>query len=137
MDISNNCIINICNECNKEIYRSISIHRDGYNRPMKMGIAVLVVFGAILAIPTHQPVQAGRFQDGQSEAEQDFNRSNGQDNDSGCSSENGVDYVNSVEALAMRQSGDICGRYSIVQVVCVSSISELCQITQTDKALTV
>jgi hypothetical protein len=61
-------------------------------KSIKIGIAILVVFGAILAIPTQQPVQAGGFEDGQSEAEQDFNRSNGQDKDPGCSPENGVDY---------------------------------------------
>jgi hypothetical protein len=61
-------------------------------KPTKMGIAVLVIFGAVLAVPAQQPVQAGALQDGQSEAEQDFNRSNGQDKDPGCSSENGVDY---------------------------------------------
>jgi hypothetical protein len=52
----------------------------------------LVVFAAILAIPVQQPVRAGGFQDGLSEAEQDFNRSNGQDKDPGCSPENGVEY---------------------------------------------
>jgi hypothetical protein len=61
-------------------------------KPTKMGIAVLVIFGAVLAIPVQQPVQAGALQDGQSEAEQDFMRSNGQDKDPGCSPENGVDY---------------------------------------------
>lgn len=64
----------------------------GKTKPTKMGIAILVVFGAVLAIPAQQPVQAGALQDGQSEAEQDFMRFNGQDKDSGCSPENGVDY---------------------------------------------
>jgi hypothetical protein len=67
-------------------------------KPIKIGIAILVVFGAILAIPTQQPVQAGGFEDGQSEAEQDFNRSNGQDKDPGCSSENGVNYCTAYKA---------------------------------------
>jgi hypothetical protein len=62
------------------------------SKSVKMGIAVLVVVGAILAIPAQQPVQAGGFEDGQSEAEQDFQRSNGQDKDPGCSPKNGVDY---------------------------------------------
>ena len=47
----------------------------------------------VLTLATfQQPVHAGAFQDGQNEAEQDFLRSNGQDEDSGCNSENGVDY---------------------------------------------
>jgi hypothetical protein len=61
-------------------------------KSIKMGIAVLIVVGTILAIPAQQPVQAGGFEDGQSEAEQDFQRSNGQDKDPGCSPQNGVDY---------------------------------------------
>ena len=61
-------------------------------KPTKLGIAVLVIFGAVLALPVQQPVQAGGYQDGQSEAEQDFMRSNGQNKDPGCSPENGVDY---------------------------------------------
>lgn len=61
-------------------------------RSIKMGIVVLIVIGTILAIPAQQPVQAGGFEDGQSEAEQDFQRSNGQDKDPGCSPQNGVDY---------------------------------------------
>ena len=66
-------------------------------KSIKMGIAVLVVAGTVLAIPALQPVQADEadasgFQDGQSEAEQDFMRSNGQDKDPGCSPQNGVDY---------------------------------------------
>ena len=61
-------------------------------KSIKIGIASLVIFGAILALPVQQPVQAGGFEDGQSEAEQDFNRSDGQDKDPGCSPKNGVDY---------------------------------------------
>lgn len=53
---------------------------------------IVVVVTALFAIPSQQPVQAAAFQDGQSEAEQDFMRSNGQDKDPGCSPENGVDY---------------------------------------------
>jgi hypothetical protein len=45
-----------------------------------------------MAMSPQQPVQADGFEDGQSEAEQDFNRSNGQDKDAGCSPGNGVDY---------------------------------------------
>jgi hypothetical protein len=67
-------------------------------KSIKVGIAVLVVFGAVLAIPVQQPVQAGGFQDGQSEAEQDFMRSNGQDKDPGCSPQNGVDYCTEYKA---------------------------------------
>jgi hypothetical protein len=61
-------------------------------KSIKVGIAVLVVVGTLLALPVQQPVLAGGFEDGQSEAEQDFNRSNGQNKDPGCSPENGVDY---------------------------------------------
>jgi hypothetical protein len=61
-------------------------------KSIKVGIAVLVVVGTLLAIPVQQPVHAGPLEDGQSEAEQDFIRSNGQDKDPGCSPENGVDY---------------------------------------------
>ena len=39
-----------------------------------------------------QPVHAGPLEDGQSEAEQDFLRSNGQNKDPGCNPQNGVDY---------------------------------------------
>ena len=47
----------------------------------------------VLMLPTlQQTVHAGPLEDGQSEAEQDFIRSNGQDKDPGCSPENGVDY---------------------------------------------
>jgi hypothetical protein len=67
-------------------------------KSIKMGIAVLVVVGTLLAIPVQQPVQAGGFEDGQSEAEQDFNRSNGQDKDPGCSPKNGVDYCTAYKA---------------------------------------
>jgi hypothetical protein len=56
-------------------------------KPIKMGIA-----GTLLVIPAQQPVQAGGFEDGQGEAEQDFKRSMGQDKDAGCSPGNGVDY---------------------------------------------
>ena len=35
---------------------------------IKMGMIVLIVAGALLAIPVQQPVQAGGFEDGQSEA---------------------------------------------------------------------
>ena len=53
-------------------------------------IAAILLVTVILTI--QQQVQAGGFEDGQSEAEQDFNRSNGQDKDPGCSPKNGVDY---------------------------------------------
>jgi hypothetical protein len=54
---------------------------------------IVLPIALVLVLPTfQQPVRAGAFQDGQSEAEQDFMRSNGQDKDSGCSPENGVDY---------------------------------------------
>ena len=47
----------------------------------------------VLTLSTfQQPAQAGPFEDGQSEAEQDFMRSNGQNKDTGCSPQNGVDY---------------------------------------------
>jgi hypothetical protein len=61
-------------------------------KSITVGIAVLVVFGTLLAIPVQQTVHAGPLEDGQSEAEQDFIRSNGQDKDPGCGPENGVDY---------------------------------------------
>jgi hypothetical protein len=67
-------------------------------KSIKIGIAVFVVVGTLLAIPVQQPVQAGGFEDGQSEAEQDFNRSNGQGKDPGCSPENGVDYCTAYKA---------------------------------------
>jgi hypothetical protein len=67
-------------------------------QPTKMGIVVLVIFGAVLALPAQQPVQAGGFEDGQSEAEQDFMRSNGQDKDPGCSPQNGVNYCTAYKA---------------------------------------
>jgi hypothetical protein len=61
-------------------------------KSIKMGIIALIVTGVLLAIPSQQPVRANGYQDGQSEAEQDFMRSNGQDKDPGCNPENGVDY---------------------------------------------
>lgn len=67
-------------------------------KSIKIGIAILVVFGAILAIPVQHPVQAGGFEGGQSVAEQDFKRSNGQNKDPGCSPENGVDYCTAYKA---------------------------------------
>jgi hypothetical protein len=62
------------------------------SKSIKMGIVSLILAGVLLVIPAQQPVQAGPYEDGQSEAEQDFMRSNGQDKDPGCSPENGVDY---------------------------------------------
>ena len=60
---------------------------------IKMGMIILAVAASTLLLASsQQPVQAAAFQDGQSEAEQDFMRSNGQDKDPGCSPENGVDY---------------------------------------------
>jgi hypothetical protein len=64
-----------------------------YQKALKSGIIVAALLIAVSLTTQQQQVQAvGGFQDGQSEAEQDFMRSNGQDKDPGCSPENGVDY---------------------------------------------
>ena len=42
-----------------------------------MGIIGIIIAGTLLAMPAQQPAQAGGLQDGQSEAVQDFMRSNG------------------------------------------------------------
>ena len=63
-----------------------------YQKALKSGIIVSALPVAVnLATQQQQPVRAGGLQDGQGEAEQDFNRSNGQDKDPGYSPENGVD----------------------------------------------
>ena len=70
-----------------------------HQKALKSGIIVSALLVAVnLATQQQQPVQAGGLQDGQSEAEQDFNRSNGQDKDPGCSPENGVDYYTAYKA---------------------------------------
>ena len=59
-------------------------------------IGLALPIALVLMLPTfQQPAQAAAFEDGQSEAEQDFMRSNGQNKDPGCSLENGVDYCTS------------------------------------------
>lgn len=56
-------------------------------------VGLVLPVALVLMVPTfQQPVHAGVFEDGQSEAEQDFMRSNGEEKDPGCSPENGVDY---------------------------------------------
>lgn len=56
-----------------------------------VGLVLTTVF--VLMVPTFQQlVKAGGFQDGQSEAEQDFMKSNGEEKDLGCSTENGFEY---------------------------------------------
>jgi hypothetical protein len=71
------------------------IHMYGmtHQKALKTGTIVATLLLTVsLATQQQQPVQASGLQDGQSEAEQDFMRSNGQDKDPGCSPENGVDY---------------------------------------------
>jgi hypothetical protein len=56
-------------------------------------VGLILSIALVLMSPTFlQPTQAGPLEDGPSEAEQDFLRSNGQNKDPGCSPENGVDY---------------------------------------------
>ena len=77
------------------------IHMYGmtHQKALKTGTIVAALLITVsLATQQQQPVQAGGLQDGQSEAEQDFRGSNGQDKDPGCSPENGVDYCTAYKA---------------------------------------
>lgn len=71
------------------------IHMYGmtHQKVLKTGIIAAILLVTVILTAQQQQAQAvGGYQDGQSEAEQDFMRSNGQDKDPGCSPENGVNY---------------------------------------------
>ena len=64
-----------------------------HQKALKTGIiAAILLVTVILTAQQQQVLAVGGYQDGQSEAEQDFMRSNGQDKDPGCSPQNGVNY---------------------------------------------
>ena len=55
-------------------------------------LGVVPVALVLMLASFQQPVQANAYQDGQNQAEQDFMSSNGQDKNTSCSPEYGVDY---------------------------------------------